>query len=342
MRIPVLAIDGMGGDYGIDSVFPGIEYFMQNYAYVKVDFVVYGDSDAINKKYGNLISKYGIKIIHSDNVINSHDKPSTAIRNSKGSSMRMAIESVAEKEADACISSGSTGALMGLSKMIIKTHECIDRPAICSLIPNDQSQVVFLDLGANTDCSAKNLFEFAVMGSAFARVILKRERPRIGILNIGSEESKGKQELMGAFNLITQSHLGENFIGYIEPNNVMNNMVDVVVTDGFTGNIFLKTLEGSMKMAKNILTKSFRSNISSMIGYSFAKSSLKKNLNMIDPNLHNGAMFIGLNGISIKSHGSASEVGFANAIRVASEMVLADVNQKLQLDIGDLYKQKEI
>ena len=267
-------------------------------------------------------------------MIAAHEKPSVAIRQGKNSSMGMAIDAVKTGKAEAVVSAGNTGALMAISKIALRTLAGIDRPAICSLFPTVNGQAVMLDLGANTECTAENLFQFAVMGEAFARVVLARKSPSIGILNIGSEAGKGIDSVRRAADMLTNTHLPLNFYGFIEGNDIAAGVVDVVVTDGFSGNIALKTAEGAGKLCADFLKKGLNSSPRAMLGALLAKPALKSVFKKIDPRSHNGGMFIGLNGIVVKSHGGTDEIGFANAIEVTRNLMNDKINQQIIDEIG--------
>jgi glycerol-3-phosphate acyltransferase PlsX len=325
-----IAIDAMGGDHAPDVPIHGIQKFLSNNPDEPVFFTIFGDKEQIAKK----MQKYKIdesyySIVHCDEYIPSDMKPSMALRKSGGSSMRSAIESVAKKECDASVSGGNTGALMALSKIILKTVKTIDRPAICSTMPTIKGRVVLLDMGANIDVTAENLFQFAIMGSAYAKVVLKKKSPKIGLLNIGSEDIKGHAYIQEAAEMIKNSHLKSNFIGNVEPDQIYEGDVDVVVTDGFTGNVIIKSAEGLGRLVKSLLSTAFTKSLLSLTGYGLAKRSLKKSMKSVDPNNYNGAMFIGLNGVSVKSHGGADYLGFANAISNAYIIVKDEMNKKI-------------
>jgi glycerol-3-phosphate acyltransferase PlsX len=244
--------------------------------------------------------------------------------------MRMAIDSVKAKESDGIVSSGNTGALMAISKIVLRPLSFIDRPAIASYIPNKKNAgTVLLDMGANINCSSEILYQFAIMGISFAKIVLKKENPTIGLLNIGSEDLKGIDSVRDAAELIRGSHMSDSFHGYVEGNDIAEGTVDVVVADGFCGNIALKSIEGTAKLFIDLIKASFKNNIFSKMGYLLSKKSIKKYLSILEPKNHNGAMLVGLNGIVVKSHGSADAESFCNAIKVAYFLVKEDVNNKI-------------
>lgn len=328
-----IAIDTMGGDFAPKAVLEGADIACRKYKNIK--FLFFGDEQEIQYYLQDLIELKKIsQVIHAEKVISSDDKPVTALRNSKNSSMRLAIEAVKNKEANAVVSSGNTGALMAIAKVILGMIHEIDRPAIAAIIPNIKSQSIMLDLGANAECSSENLLQFAIMGNAFARIVLRINDPKIGVLNIGSEEAKGNDIVKAAINLIRLSHVPLNFYGSIEGNDISRGIVDVIVSDGFSGNISLKTAEGTAKFFQQFLKDAFNSSVMAKLGYLFAKRALKKVYNKLDPRRYNGAMLLGLNGIVVKSHGSSDALGFSNAISVAIELGLDDINDKITKEIA--------
>jgi glycerol-3-phosphate acyltransferase PlsX len=319
----------MGGDNAPKANIEGVSLFLSKKS--NVFFHLYGDEDQLNpliKKFSNLEGHY--KLFHTKDIIKPCEKPSVALKQGKSSSMRLAIDSVKAKESDTVVSSGNTGALMAISKIVLRPLSFIDRPAIVSYIPNKKnSGTVLLDMGANVNCSSEILYQFAIMGRSFAKIILKKENPTVGLLNIGSEDLKGTDSVRDAAELIRGSSISESFYGYVEGNDIAEGTVDVVVADGFCGNIALKSIEGIAKLFIELLKKSFSSNIFTKLGYLLAKKSIKKHLSTLEPKNHNGAMLVGLNGIVVKSHGSADAESFCNAIKVAFFLVKEDVNNKI-------------
>ena len=327
-NIPCLALDAMGGDNAPHAVIAGANLFLKSN--VKVKFIFFGDKAKILpilNKYPNLKSVATIE--HTTDVISSEEQPSVALRRGKNSSMRLAIEAVKNGFADAVVSSGNTGALMVMSKLIFKTLDGIDRPAIGTIIPSIKGKIILLDMGANSVCDANNLAQFAVIGDALAKSALGLQEPSIGLLNIGSEELKGHEVIRVAHQLIASEHPHLNYKGYVEGDDIMKGSVDVVVTDGFTGNVTLKAMEGTSKFIKSLFKKGFNSSLISKIGMFLSSFSLKKVFSKIDPRNYNGAMFLGLNNICVKSHGNADEVGFCNAISVTEKLIRNKVNQKI-------------
>lgn len=319
----------MGGDNAPCCVIEGIDFLEKD---IKKDlfFLLYGDERKIEK----YLSKYPqvraiSKVCHTDIYITSEDKPSLALRK-RDSSIRLAIDAVKSGEAQAAISAGNTGALMGISKMVLKTIPGIDRPALITLIPNFLGRsTALLDMGANIDCDSTNLFQFAIMGSAFYKAVRNCNNPKIAILNVGSEEMKGNDAVKNASQLLKESCLKENFLGYVEGDDIMKGMADVVVTDGFTGNVALKAIEGASKFFSSVMKEGFTSSLLSKIGYLLASGGINKAKKKIDHKQHNGAMLVGLNGIVVKSHGNADKISFASAIRNTLNLIKNRINDEI-------------
>jgi len=266
---------------------------------------------------------------HAPEVISGDLKPTAALR-MRGSSMRLAIDAVAAGEAAGVVSAGNTGALMALAKIVIKTMPEIDRPALAAIGPSARGDVVLLDLGANVQCDARNLVEFAIMGDAFARVALGLTMPSIGLLNVGSEELKGDDRVRAAAEILRDSHIGAQFRGFIEGHDITAGTVDVVVTDGFTGNVALKTGEGALKLMRDLLRQVFTSSIPARLGYLLARPALDRLREWMDPRRYNGAILLGLNGVVVKSHGGTDALGFAHAVDVAMDMVTHGYNDRIK------------
>ncbi|MFN6264716.1 MAG: phosphate acyltransferase PlsX, partial [Alphaproteobacteria bacterium] len=266
---------------------------------------------------------------HAPEVISGDLKPTAALR-MRGSSMRVAIDAVAAGEAAGVVSAGNTGALMALAKIVIKTMPEIDRPALAAIGPSARGDVVLLDLGANVQCDARNLVEFAIMGDAFARVALGLTMPSIGLLNVGSEELKGDDRVRAAAEILRDSHVGAQFRGFIEGHDITAGTVDVVVTDGFTGNVALKTGEGALKLMRDLLRQVFTSSVPARLGYLLARPALDRLREWMDPRRYNGAILLGLNGVVVKSHGGTDALGFAHAVDVAMDMVTHGYNDRIR------------
>lgn len=323
-----IAIDAMGGDGAPKIVFDGIAEFIKANPATTAKFMVFGQEDVVRPFLTPLLSEY-VTIQHAVEVVTGDTKPTAAVRMGKKTSMAMAIDAVNNGLADAVISAGNTGAFMALSKILLKTFEGIDRPAIPALIPSDKGCTLVLDLGANIECSAENLVQFAVMGSVYMHKLMNIDKPSVGILNVGSEDLKGNQVVQAAANFL-RDHPLVNFHGFVEGDDITKATVDVVVTDGFTGNIVLKAIEGTVRLFARQLKKSLSENVLSKLGALIAQPSLASFKRFVDPRLYNGAMFLGLRKIVIKSHGGTDGVGFATAIKVADEMVQRNVILDLQ------------
>jgi glycerol-3-phosphate acyltransferase PlsX len=250
--------------------------------------------------------------------------------------MRGAIEAVKSGTASAAVSAGNTGALMALAMFTLRLLPGIDRPAIASLMPTRRSETVFLDLGANAECAAENLVQFAVMGEVFARAVLGVAKPTVAFLNIGTEDGKGHDTIRRAAALLRSGQLPIEFVGFVEGNDLPSGKVDVIVTDGFTGNVALKVAEGTAALYTQFLRDSFKSSLLARIGYLLAKPALALIRERLDPNRYNGAMFLGLNGIVVKSHGGTNAIGFANAVTVAVDLVKQKTNERITADLGAL------
>ncbi len=333
-----IALDAMGGDYGPDVIVPAAAHALPKIP--GTQFLFYGDQAQINAclaKFADL--KSVSTVIHTDKAISSKERPSTAVRNSKDSSMRLAIEAVKDGRADAIVSAGNTGALMALSKMILKTLPGIERPAIASVMPTMRGQSVVLDLGANLECDAEVLSQFAVLGSVYARVVMGIANPTVGVLNVGTEDMKGHDEVRGAHAILSCVNFPGKYHGFIEGNDITKGTVDVVVTDGWTGNVALKVTEGTAKFISGLLKDSFKSSPFAIIGYVFARGAINRLKTRLNPSKYNGGMFLGLDGISVKSHGGSDVEGTENAIIVAANLVKGGFNKRVSQEINDLMAQ---
>ena len=305
----------MGGDHGPDVIIPAAVSSLKRHPNVKL--ILVGDEKELKAKLQThqLENETRIEVHHASQQVAMDESPALALRGKKDSSMRVAINLVKEGAAAACVSAGNTGALMATAKFVLKTLRGIDRPAIISALPTTKWHTYMLDLGGNVDSSAEQLVQFAIMGSVLAESIEGRKNPSIGLLNIGSEDIKGNEQVKKAANLLNETDL--NYAGFVEGDGLYRGEVDVVVCDGFVGNIALKSSEGVVHMMKHYLRESFTRNIFTKLIGLIASPVLKHFSNQLDPRAYNGANFIGLNGIVIKSHGGADEVGFANAIHIA-------------------------
>lgn len=326
-RLPI-ALDAMGGDHAPQSVVEGAELALKKLPELK--FLFFGDEAtlaALLQKYPKLQSVS--EIIHCEDKIADDAKPSLALRQSKNSSMRKAIEAVQEGSAVAAVSGGNTGAMMAIAKLVLKTLPGINRPAAASLLPTRKGNIVALDLGANLECSAEELFQFAIMGDAYARAVLGLEYPRVALLNVGEEDNKGHPEIREAAQMLRECDFDINFCGFVEGTHILQGAVDVVVSDGFTGNVMLKTAEGTARLMGEFIKDAFNSNICTKLSYLMARPALKAMRKKLDPRRYNGAMFLGLNGVVVKSHGGSDEYAVSFAIRSAAELAKHRTNQRI-------------
>ena len=331
---PVIALDVMGGDGGPAVTIAAAE--LARTRHPNVVFRLYGREDAIRAELlkAPLVARDAV-IIHTDGEILGTDKPSQVLRRARHSSMGLAVDAVKAGEAHAVVSAGNTGALMAIAKLGLKTMPGIDRPALAALLPTARNDSVMLDLGANTECDSENLVQFAVMGAAFARTVLGLASPRVALLNIGEEDLKGTNELKHAAALLREADLPMQFAGFIEGDKIGQGDVDVIVSDGFSGNIAVKTAEGTARLVVQLLTRAFKSSIFSMAGFFMSRGALRALRTHLDPNNHNGAVFLGLNGLVVKSHGGANAQGFANAIRVAHDLIVDDIARRIHEDLDN-------
>jgi glycerol-3-phosphate acyltransferase PlsX len=331
----------MGGDQAPDMVVKGISTALGRFPNAR--FLLFGDESRLNQ----LLDKYpkvrqAVEVRHSDDVVSNAEKAGIALRSGRNSSMRHAINAVGDGEAAGVISAGNTGALMAMAKFVLKTLPGIDRPAIATYFPTLRGESVMLDLGANVECNAENLVQFAVMGEVFARNVLGIEKPSVGILNVGAENLKGNDSVKRAATILRESPLPIKFYGFVEGDDIAAGTVDVVVTDGFTGNIALKATEGTVKLFSHFIKQALSSSIAARMGAILAGPALKSFKARVDPRRYNGAMFLGLNGICIKSHGGTDGFGFANAIYVCVELVSNQFNESIKQDYAQLTEVTEL
>lgn len=343
----ILSIDAMGGDHAPDIVIEGLSLFVKNLSqkpnscvslapYQHIHFLVFGNVEILNP----LIEKYShlntyITICSTTTTITADTKPSAALRTGRSSSMGQAIQAVKEGRAAGVISAGNTGAYMALALLELRPIPGIQRPAICAIMPTLRNKSVVLDLGATVDCDAQNLLQFAIMGELYAQEVLKIQNPSIGLLNIGSENTKGNTVVKEAARLFSETSSThnriKNFYGFVEGDDITKGTTDVVVTDGFSGNIALKAIEGTAKMIITFLKESFEYSLYTRLGFLLARSSLDTLLKKrLDPRYHNGALFLGINGVVIKSHGGTDSLGFSNAIQVAVTIIINQLNDKIK------------
>ena len=327
-----IAVDAMGGDNSPKKVIDGI---IHNHKKNKDNFFkIFGDKNKIISLLKDEIESRYYEIIHTENFVLSTDSPLEAAKKGKNTSMWLSIESVKKKEADIVISAGNTGALLVIAKLNLKMIKDIDKPALSALWPNKNGMSVVLDLGANIDCSSKNLFDFSIMGASLYTSLFQDKKPNIGLLNIGSEELKGNETIKETFKILSNKE-SENysFAGYIEGNQIMDGKINVIISDGFTGNIALKTAEGTanfiVKELKKAMTGSIIGKISSILNY----YNLKKFKNRLDPRLYNGAIFLGLDSPVVKSHGGTDFIGFSNSLDVCNKIVKGNLIEKIKYNI---------
>lgn len=330
-----LAIDAMGGDYAPQMVIEGLSLIQTKLPDVR--FLIVGDERQLEPL---LLDHPNVKAIsevrHTDEVVTNDDKPAVALRNRRNSSMRLAINAVKNGEAQGIVSAGNTGALMAMAKFALRTLPGIDRPAIATYLPHRDGGSVMLDLGANVECAAENLVQFAVMGEVYARNVLRLKQPKVGILNIGEEDLKGNDSVKQAAAILRDTPLDIDFYGFVEGDDIGRGVVDVIVTDGFTGNIALKTAEGTAELLVHLLKDALTSSFLGKLGAVIAKPALKQFKAKMDPRRYNGAMFLGLNGICVKSHGGTDAFGFSNAVNVAYDLVQHGFNDLIKEDLERL------
>ena len=324
-----IGLDAMGGDAAPAIVVAGAARALEHDPELR--FMLAGDAPRLEPllaEHAHL--RASTEVRHTAEWIAGDAKPSVALRQGRNSSMRLVVNAVKEGEAAGAVSAGNTGALMAMAKFVLKTLPGIDRPAMASVMPARQRPVVVLDLGANVDCGADHLFQFAVMGEVYARVMLGVAKPRVGLLNVGTEELKGDSVVRGAAAMLRESDLPIDFSGFVEGTDVTEGVVDVVVTDGFTGNVALKIAEGTAAMFTASLREAFRGGgLRAKLGYLMAKPAFDRLRERFDARRYNGAMFLGLNGVVVKSHGGTDAVGFAAAIAVAANLVRNCTNQRI-------------
>jgi phosphate acyltransferase len=330
----------MGGDRAPEMVVQGLEYAAERHPAAR--FLLIGDEPALTALLGrNKRARAACTVRHAPDVIDNEMKPTAALR-SRQSSMRIAIDAVATGEASGLVSAGNTGALLAMAKIVIKALPGIDRPAMAAISPSARGDVVLLDLGANVQCDARNLVEFAVMGDLFARTVLGLTAPTIGLLNVGSEELKGDDTVREAAEILRASYLGPQFHGFVEGHDIAAGTTDVVVTDGFTGNVALKTGEGALKLISEFLRQVFTSGILAKIAYLLVRPGLDRLREWLDPRRYNGGVMVGLNGVVVKSHGGTDALGFAHAVDVAMDMVVHRFTARIREDLARLALDKSL
>src|SRR5688572_31472826 len=337
MSLPRIAVDAMGGDEGVRVMVSGAALARRRHARFK--FLLVGDETGVKADVENLPNvREASQIVHWEAVVSGAEKPTQALRRAKTTSMGLAIDAVKRGDAGAAVSAGNTGALMAMSKVALRTMPGIDRPALAGLMPTlEEHDVVMLDLGANTECDARNLVQFAIMGAAYSRIVTGRDKPRVRLLNIGTEETKGTGELQqAAQRLRAATGLALSFEGFVEADKINRGNVDVVVSDGFSGNIALKAIEGSARFVTDLLKSAFRSSLRSKIGFLVSRPATELLRHRLGRNNRNGAVFLGLNGVIVKSHGSANAAGVANAVAVAARLLEENLTERILADLGEL------
>ncbi len=334
---PRIALDAMGGDYGPEVVVPAaVDSLGRN---PKLSLILVGDESVLKKAVAGK-ANFGdrLTIRHASELVEMHESPSKALRGKKDSSMRVAIDLVKDHVADACVSAGNTGALMAISKFVLKTIPGIDRPAIIGVVPSLHGHTHVLDLGANVDCSAEHLRQFAIMAFELVKAVENIPNPKVGLLNIGEEEIKGNEQVKQAVKLIADSHI--NFIGFVEGNDIYTGDVDIVVTDGFIGNVALKSSEGLAKMISVALKQAFTENLLTKLAGVIALPVLRAFRKRFDPRQYNGASLVGLRGIVVKSHGNADRIAFAKAIDIAVLEIENAVPERIGERVAELMAER--
>tara|TARA_Y100001935_G_scaffold253230_1_gene258895 strand:- start:605 stop:1606 length:1002 start_codon:yes stop_codon:yes gene_type:complete len=327
-----IAVDAMGGDNSPKKIIEGI---IHNHNKNKNTFYkIFGDKQKIDPLIKDNIKNDNYEIIHTENLVLSTDSPLEAAKRGKNTSMWLSIESVKRKETDIVISAGNTGALLVIAKLNLKMIDTIDKPALSALWPNKNGMSVVLDLGANIECSSKNLFDFSIMGASLFTSLYPNQKPKIGLLNIGSEELKGNETIKETFKILNEKKSNNyDFAGYIEGNQIMDGKINVIISDGFTGNIALKTAEGTanfiIKELKKAMTNTFLGKISAALNF----VNLKKFKKRLDPRLYNGAIFLGLDSPVVKSHGGTDYIGFSNSLDVCNRIVKGNLIEKIKRNI---------
>lgn len=334
-----IALDAMGGDHGPEVIVPAALESVA--ARPDLHLILVGDesrlSQVLKGRHESLSGQ--ISVHHASEMVEMHESPSKALRGKKDSSMRVAIDLVKQGKADACVSAGNTGALMAIAKFVLKTIPGVDRPAIIAMLPSSTGHTHVLDLGANVDCTAEHLCQFAIMGYELVKAVENQDHPRVGVLNIGEEEIKGNEQVKQAAKLLLDTHI--NFIGFVEGNDIFSGNVDVVVTDGFTGNVALKAIEGFAKLLGQSLKDEFGRNIMTRTLGLLALPVLRAFKKRFDPSRYNGASLVGLRGIVVKSHGNADQTSFANAIRMAVLEVEMGVPDRIGQRVAEVFASRE-
>ncbi len=327
-----IAVDAMGGDNSPNKTIDGV--ILNHKSNKNVFYKIFGDENKITNLIGDKINKGFFEIIHTTDVVMSTDSPLEGAKRGKKTSMWLAIESVKNKEADIVVSAGNTGALLVISKLNLKMIENIDKPALSALWPNKKSMSVVLDLGANIECSSKNLLDFSIMGASLYTSLYPGVKPNVGLLNIGSEELKGNEIIKETYQILNEKKSDNyDFAGYIEGNHLMDGEVNVIVSDGFTGNVALKTAEGTANFITSELKKAMTGSLIGKISSLLNISNLNRFKKRLDPRLYNGAIFIGLDSPVVKSHGGTDYIGFSNSLDVCHRIVKGNLIEKIKQNI---------
>ncbi|MDF1585394.1 phosphate acyltransferase PlsX [Marinimicrococcus flavescens] len=328
-----IALDGMGGDHAPGIVVEGAAQALRDTPDLR--FLLFGDEARLRPLLDARpdLAK-ACELRHTADFVAGDARPSAALRQGRNSSMRLAINAVKDGHAAAAVSAGNTGALLAMAMFVLKTLPGIDRPALATAMPTQRKPVIILDLGANVDCDADHLFQFAVMGEVVARTLHDIAKPTVGLLNVGVEEVKGDEVVRKAATMLRDSPLQIGFAGFVEGNDIAAGSVDVVVTDGFTGNVALKVAEGTVGLFAQALKDAFRSSLTSKLAYLLARPALQRLRQRFDPRRYNGAMFLGVNGVVVKSHGGTDALGFSAAVRVAANLVRQDANRRIIEEMG--------
>ena len=334
MNQPItIALDAMGGDQGPEMVLEGAD--KARLRYPGTHFLLFGDEAKLKAELARHAALAPFATVHhTDVAIEPGEKLSVALRQGRGSSMRLAIQAVHDGAAAGVVSAGNTGALMAMSKIVLKTLPGIHRPALATIFPTKRGETVVLDLGANAECTPENLVQFAVMGEVFARIVIGVVKPTVGLLNVGIEITKGNETVRSAAKLLEEGHLPIVFHGFIEGDDIPAGTVDVAVTDGFTGNVAVKAAEGTARLIADFLRAAFEQSLMSRLGYLLARPALTAMRARVDPRHYNGAVFLGLNGVAVKSHGGTDALGFSNAIGVAVDMAAHGFNDKVVAELN--------
>ena len=331
-KVITIAVDAMGGDNSPKKIIDGINLHHQNSK--NIFYKIFGNSEIINKFIPSTLSVNSFEVIHTEDEVKGTDSALSAAKRGKQTSMWLAIESVKKKTSDIVVSAGNTGALFVIAKLNLKMIETIDKPALSGLWPNKIGTNIVLDLGASIDCSEKNLIDFSLMGSALFKALFPNEEPKVALLNIGSEELKGTEMIKATYKTLNkQSNKIYNFKGYIEGNEMMNGDVNVIVTDGFTGNVALKTAEGTANFITSELKKAMTENLFGKIASIINLKSINKFKKRLDPRIYNGGIFLGLDSPVVKSHGSTDYVGFANSLGMCEKIVSGNLIDKIKQNI---------